>query len=189
MRSIDLVMSQTGTILSKAIKGVTGDKYNHISISFNKNLEPMYSFGRKYPNIPWIGTLVEEHIDSGTFKKFGGTTCKVIEIPVEDYVYDAALYYVQSMMDKQKSGLIEYEYNVLGLIYGLFGKKRQSENHYYCSEFVREVLSVAGHKCSDIPYYVPHPVDFENLGGEVIYEGRLCDYPYKIINNVKRYVA
>ena len=46
MRSIYLVMSQTGTILSKAIKGVTCDQYNHISISLDPSLECMYSFGR-----------------------------------------------------------------------------------------------------------------------------------------------
>ncbi len=186
MKSIYIVMSQTGTILSKAIKGVTGAEYNHVSISFRKDLEPMYSFGRKYENIPWKGTLVEEHIYSGTFKKFSETTCRVIEIPVDDAIYNAAKEFVEYMISRQKEDGFEYKYNILGLIYALFGKKRLSNTHYYCSEFVREVLFVAGLDCSDISYCVPKPVDFNELlkkieGAKVIYEGLLSEYPYQFI--------
>ncbi len=193
MRSIYLVMSQTGTILSKAIKCVTGDEYNHISISFDESLNCMYSFGRKYADVPCIGALVEEHIGKGTYKKFSETICRVIEIQVDDSVYDAASYYVQDMINRQKNGCIEYRYNILGLIYGLYGKKRQSEIHYYCSEFVREVLSVAGCDCSDISYYTPRPVEFEILkdkyNGRLVYEGLLRNYPYKNVCTVKKLIA
>ncbi len=187
-----IVISQTGTILSRTIKFVTGAPYNHSSIATveGKNqegdlsskfeLDTMFSFGRKYPNIPFIGGFVTEHIDSGTFAKFKGTICKVIAIPVDKDIYDRAKKCIDEMLSNQD----EYKYNILGLVYALFDKKRQSKKHFYCSEFVRYVLAYAGLDCSGVSYYSPRPVNFvaeewvKKLGAQIIYEGPLCDYPF-----------
>ena len=88
MRSIYLVMSQTGSILSKTIKKVTGDEYNHISISLDDKLNCMYSFGRKYTYNPFIGVFVVESINKGAFLRFNKTKCKVIEVVLTEEQYD-----------------------------------------------------------------------------------------------------
>ena len=46
MRKIYIVLTYTGTFLSKIIRMYTKEEYAHVSISFNENLEEMYSFGR-----------------------------------------------------------------------------------------------------------------------------------------------
>ena len=38
------VISQTGTLLSRILKQITGAEYNHASISLSRDLERMYSF-------------------------------------------------------------------------------------------------------------------------------------------------
>jgi len=60
MKKIYIVISQTGTILSKIIKLVTKKEYNHASLSMEGSLEKMYSFGRKDPYNPFIGVFVIE---------------------------------------------------------------------------------------------------------------------------------
>jgi hypothetical protein len=73
-QTIYIVISQTGTALSRILKFVTGAKYNHASISLVPDLSTMYSFGRLHPRNPFLGGFVVESPHSGTFKRFSGTT-------------------------------------------------------------------------------------------------------------------
>lgn len=60
MKKIYIIMSFTGTILSRIIKMYEHDKYCHVSISLDKKLNQMYSFGRLNPYNTFIGGLVHE---------------------------------------------------------------------------------------------------------------------------------
>lgn len=172
MRKIYLVMSQTGTILSKTIKFFTGKEYNHISISLDENLDCMYSFGRKYPSVPFIGVFVVEGIDRGTFEKFSETKCKVIEVQLTDEQYELLCLNIGKMLcDREK-----YRYNILGLFLALFNIEIHSHTKFYCSEFVRYILDESGVDVSMVPT-IAHPVDFEELGGKEIYKGLMKKYP------------
>lgn len=172
MRSIYLVMSQTGTILSKTIKLFTGKKYNHISLSLDDDLNCMYSFGRKYPDIPFIGVFVEEGINKGTFKKFKETKCKIIKIDLTEEQYYSICTNIEKMiMEKEK-----YKYNLLGLFLALFHIQRNSENKFFCSEFIRYILDKASVDVSMIPAIAPHPTDFEDMDNTIMYEGLLRKY-------------
>ena len=79
MKKIYIVLTQTGTLLSRTVKLWTGKKYNHVSIALDEKLEQLYSFGRVYPNIAFIGGFVHEGINTGTFKKFYKTDTKIYE--------------------------------------------------------------------------------------------------------------
>lgn len=171
MKKIYLIMSQTGTILSRTIKLFTGHDYNHISLSLDENLNCMYSFGRKYPNNPFIGVFVVEGINKGTFKKFSETKCKVIEVRLTDDQYKD----MQTNIGKMLSDKEKYKYNILGLFLALFHIQRHCDNKFYCSEFVRYILDKSGVDVSMIPA-IAHPVDFEELGGKEIYKGLMNKY-------------
>lgn len=171
MRSIYLVMSQTGSILSRTIKLFTGKEYNHISLSFDAKLDCMYSFGRKYPNVPFIGVFVVENINKGTFLRFSKTKCKVIEVKLTDTQYNKLLSNVDNMViEKEK-----YKYNVLGLFLALFNIEIHPKTKFYCSEFIRYILDKSGVDVSMIPT-IPHPVDFDKIGSKDIYEGPMKTY-------------
>ena len=81
-KKIYIVLSQTGTMLSKALKFFTQAEFNHASISLSPKLDKMYSFGRLNPYNPFIGGFVEEGINKGTFKRFANTKAMVLEINV-----------------------------------------------------------------------------------------------------------
>ena len=69
-RQLYIVISQTGTLLSRILKQITGAEYNHASISLSRDLERMYSFGRRHPYNPFWGGFVIESPRTGTFKRF-----------------------------------------------------------------------------------------------------------------------
>ena len=84
VNEVYVVITQTGTILSRILKLITGDEYNHVSVSVDPRLETMYSFGRKNPYYPFWGGYVEESINKGTFKRFSNTDAMVLAISVNE---------------------------------------------------------------------------------------------------------
>ena len=70
MKEIYIVVSKTGTITSNFLNFFAPYKYMHASISLDKNLSNMYSFGRRYLNFALWGGFVPEDIEKKVFKKF-----------------------------------------------------------------------------------------------------------------------
>ena len=72
-----IVLMHTGTPLASAIKKIAGDQFSHACISFNSELDPLYSFGSKGDNhkgtevqvIPWL--TKEEVEDQAAAGKVG----------------------------------------------------------------------------------------------------------------------
>ena len=54
MKKIYIVLTYSGTPLAKIIKLYTKKDYSHVSISLDKKLTKMYSFGRINPYNPFI---------------------------------------------------------------------------------------------------------------------------------------
>ena len=171
MKSIYLVMSQTGTVLSRTIKLISGKNYNHISISLSENLDYMYSFGRKNPYNPFIGAFVIEGIDIGTFLRFKNTVCKVIKIDVTNMQYESLCSNIYNMIYNRDN----YRYNFLGLCLAAFNIHMSFDNKFYCSEFVKYILNESGIDVSMLPSIV-HPTDFMNMDNVLLYEGLLRNY-------------
>ena len=70
MKKIYIILTHTGTILSKIIKYYTGDEFSHVSIALDSQLRKIYSFGRLNPYNPIKGGFVHESVDKGTFRRF-----------------------------------------------------------------------------------------------------------------------
>ena len=47
MKKVYILLTHTGTILSKAIKLYTSHEYTHVSIALDEKLDRLYSFGRR----------------------------------------------------------------------------------------------------------------------------------------------
>ena len=77
MRKIYIVLTYTGTILSKLVKMYTKREFSHVSIALDEDLKEMYSFGRLNPYNPFIGGFVHEYMDKGTFKRFSKTNAQI----------------------------------------------------------------------------------------------------------------
>ena len=77
MKKVYIVLTHTGTTLSKIIKSYTKDEFSHVSISLDEKLNEMYSFGRLHPYNPFWAGFVHEAINKGTFKRFSNTKARI----------------------------------------------------------------------------------------------------------------
>ncbi len=171
MEKIYIILTHTGTNLSKLIKNYTKDEFSHVSIALDQELKQMYSFGRLHPYNPiWAG-FVHEYINKGTFKRFYLTKTKVYELAISKEQYEIAKDTIQQM-EQQKE---QYSFNILGLFAAGFRKKIKWKNSFYCAEFVKHVLDQAGIE-SGLPE-VPKPEDFKQISElKEIYSGFLKEY-------------
>jgi len=143
-KSVYVILSQTGTVFSRALKFFTHAEYNHASLSLTPDLSKMYSFGRLNPYNPFIGGFVEEGKDVGTFKRFDQTKAIVIELKVSEEKYNAIKYFIEYFV-KHK---LEFRYNYWGIFFACFKKSHTSSKRFYCSEFVGSFKMFWRRKCS-----------------------------------------
>ena len=171
MKKIYIIISTTGTILSKIIRTYTRDEFAHASISLDKELKQIYSFGRLNPYNAFHGGFVHEYIDKGTFKRFKNTVCNIYELEIEDNQYEKIKDKIKLFSEKKDN----YKFNTKGLFAVGFNKRIQRENYFYCAEFVKYVLDEAEIKL-DLPEMI-RPEDLKKIGEDkVIYKGLLREY-------------
>ena len=139
-KKVYIVLSQTGTVLSRILRFWTGDSYNHSSIALTEDLQTMYSFGRLHPYNPFHGGFVQESPAHGTFKRFKNTRVMVVEAEVTDKAYGELCEHIRAMLKART----EYHYNYVGLLLAAIRIHRAKRNCYYCSEFVRAMAIEAG---------------------------------------------
>lgn len=135
-KEIFLVFSFTGTTLSRLIKKFTKDNYTHVSLCLNGNFQEMYSFGRKHPSNPiWAG-FVTENLFDGVFKNFKNSRCLVYKITVKEEQYERLLEELCIFLNNSS----KYKYNFLGLFTAKANRDFTRKYHYFCSQFVSELL-------------------------------------------------
>ena len=170
-----IVISQTGTILSRILKAFTHREYNHASISLKDDLSVMYSFGRKNPYNPFLGRFVVESPDFGTFKRFANTKILLLKVYMGDEEYQRLSSILNLMLENRKN----YKYNYLGLYCAAVNICHKSPNRYYCSEFVKELLVRSNVTGAKELKNIVHPMSFIGLPNtDTVYRGKLRDYKY-----------
>ncbi len=172
-KSIYLVFSNTGTVLSKCINFYTKDKYVHVSLSLDDSFEKMYSFGRIFPSNPFIGGLVEENLKDGVYKRFQNSQCVIYKIEVSNPQYSLLKMELKEFLKDQK----KYKYSLLGLIGVMLNKPIKRNNRYFCSEFVSHLLIKSNIYNSEKTPSLIKPSDLLSINDkEFIYEGLTYDY-------------
>lgn len=173
MKKIYIILTYTGTILSKIIKSYTGDEFSHVSISLDPQLKQMYSFGRLNPYNPFWGGFVHEGINIGTFKRFPKTRAKIYSLEIEDEQYEKLKYAIFYIKKLRKY----YKFNMLGLFAVGFKIKIKSDKSFYCAEFVKYLLEEANIE-TKLPDLIK-PEDFKQIKNlKVEYDGLLKFYKY-----------
>ncbi len=176
MKYIYVVLSQTGTALSRIIRVFTGEHLGHASLSFHDDFHIMYSFGRRRPNNPFLGGFVKESADFGTFRRFKNTYSEIFAFPVEDETYYGMLADVENMYRERE----KYHYNYKGLFLAPLGIEHHQKESYYCSEFVAYMLSKYEVVPKDTFSGIVHPMDLYALPGSIpVYAGKLSAFRQK----------
>jgi hypothetical protein len=176
MRKIYIMLSYTGTAPSKIIKLFSKEKYSHVSIALDSELTELYSFARKRVNNPFIGGFIKEDIGDGIYKKFYNTKCLIYSIEVPDEQYKEVENIIKEFEVKKHS----LHYNIIGLLGVMLNVPIERRNHYFCSQFVSEVLLRSGVINFDIPPALVQPAHFYNMENKnVVYTGLLSEYKEK----------
>ena len=181
-KQLYIVISQTGTLLSRILKALTGAEYNHASISLSEDLEEMYSFGRRYPYNPFWGGFVMESSHAGTFRRFSNTKVLVLSVTVSEEQYAQLRNILKAMWKGRK----KYRYNFAGMCLAFFHIIWKRENCYYCSEFVGELL-IKGRidGAEKLRASVIQPIHFLRLPHKQIYCGMLREYACSNASGIK----
>jgi len=173
MKKIYIIQMDTKTIPSKIVSLFTMSQYGHVAISFNKNCDYIYSFGRKNLYSIINGGFTMECKDGKFFKKFKNTKCRVYEIDVTKEQYNCLVKIIRYM--KRHSD--DYGYDYLGLILRYFKIPVTFKNKYVCSYFVAELLKEANIYEFDKETFNVTPKDFDNINiFNLIYTGKYVMY-------------
>lgn len=173
-KEVYILLTDTGSLLTKLIKLYTKKPYNHASIAFDYHLSEVYSFGRKTARNPFIGGFVKEDVREGLFKK---ADCAIYSIIVTDSQIQKLNYYLQEIEAQKK----HYRYNFLGLFGVMFNKPVKRNNAFFCSQFVAYLLkeSTVIHFQKPISLIAPHDLQCVSTF-QIVYEGKLKDYQTEI---------
>ncbi|WP_226674792.1 hypothetical protein [Rossellomorea aquimaris] len=170
---IYILLTDTGTLFTKSIKKYTKAPYNHASISFDRELTELYSFGRKHPNNPINGGFVKEDIFQGTYSKYPHTTCVIYQLEVTDRNIEK----MKRVLNVFKRSRNKFLYNILGVFGVSMNEPVEFSNSYFCSQFVAEILHRSGIKLWDKLPALITPEDFrKHQDFHLVYEGKLFDY-------------
>lgn len=169
-KEIYIILSSTGTLLSKTIKLYTKAPYNHTSIGFDTELKELYSFGRKNPNNPLFAGFVKENLRHAFFQN---AKCCIYKLVISNDEYLS----IRHLLEEFKIEREKYKYNLVGLLGVMFNYPINRDYHYFCSQFVATLLQESGTYHFDKDLGLIKPSDFHYLkNATLIYEGTFSDY-------------
>lgn len=158
-RQIYILLSRSTTLLSRVIHHFTGGDYTHVSIGLEGPAGAFYSFGRLIPKRPFPGGLVREQVGDGFFLAFPHTLCCLYTMVVSEETYQNLKRQIAIMYAKRS----EYRYSLLGVVACYFHIALSRRRHYFCSQFVAELLEESGAAALPNEPALTRPMDFQTL--------------------------
>lgn len=152
-----VLLSHSGTLLANAIKKVTKNPYSHASISFDHELNNMYSFGRKYKSNPLIGSFVRESIREGLYEDVSGTATYSLYVT---FIPRAKYTQMIQRLDMFRNDKRGFKYDFTGLFKHRLGMVSEREDAYFCSGFVATILQAGNENFFKQHYSLVTPYDF-----------------------------
>ena len=172
-KTVYIVLTETGSLLSRAIKWYTKDRYNHVSIAFDEQLNEMYSFGRKRENNPWIGGFTQENVH-GELLRYAN--CAIYSYTISDEQFE----HLKIQIAHFKANEHLYRYNFLGLLCIAFRIRWKRHNAYFCSQFIATLFENAQIETKLCTYFI-RPTEFKHLPNvQFCYKGQMYAYINKV---------
>ena len=112
MKTIYILLTRSGTLLSKLVYAVTGASYTHASMAFDEELNCLYSSTRKNGYTMFPAGPSKEYLNKGVFRLRGDAPCALYALEVTDEAYVRARRRAEHMMARGEL----YRFNTLGLI-------------------------------------------------------------------------
>lgn len=113
MKTIYILLTRSGTLLSKLVYAATGASYTHASMAFDAELSCLYSSTRKNGYTMFPAGPSKEYLNKGVFRLRDNAPCALYALEVSDEAYSHALHRAEEFMRHSE----EYSFNTLGLIF------------------------------------------------------------------------
>lgn len=164
-RMIYVVFSATPLKIGSMIRVITRGEYNHVALSFEKDLSKLYSYARYHKKTPFYGGFVEE---SAARYRHKNKVAKiyVCAIPLPGKVYDKIKERIDDMLASPK----KYKYNMFSAAAVPISKRVHIDGCYTCIEFVVSILSMALSDISKNEFYTIESLK-KRLSKYLIYKG------------------
>lgn len=175
-KTVYIILTSTNTYLSQAIKFVTSERLCHVSIAFDHELKEVYSFGRKDQRNPFIGGFVQENLNGPVFRD---AYCAIYTFEVNQ----ASYLLMRKRIYHFHTHAHLYRYNFVGMFPVMFNIAWKRKNHYFCSQFVNDILEYGNVHLFNKPSVLIKPGDFRKSGLNLLYEGMLSNYLHKDASN------
>lgn len=173
MKKIYIIQMDTKTIPSRIVSMFTLSKYGHVAISFNRNCDYIYSFGRKNVYSIFNGGFTMESKNGAFFSKFKNTKCKIYEIEITLEQYNELIKIIKYFKKHKEC----FKYDYLGIVLRYLKIPITFKNKYVCSYFIAQLLEDTDIYNFDKKTCFVRPKDFEDLDGfNLIYTGKYALY-------------
>ena len=140
MKTIYILLTRSGTLLSNLVYAFTGANYTHASMAFDEDLSCLYSSTRKNGYTMFPAGPSKEYLNKGIFRLRENVPCALYALEVTDEAYMRARRRAEHMMAHGRL----YRFNTLGLLLCGLHIRWQRRRHYFCSQFVSEMLEKSG---------------------------------------------
>lgn len=164
MKNIYLIISATSSKLGKFIRLFTNNPYNHVSISFDEDLNDMISFARYYYQIPFYGGYVHE-----SRERYDNSKILLYKITLNEEDYSKVIEYINTIEKISE----EYIYHTINAVLGTFHHSIEIPKSHTCISFACEFLKNTSIELPTI-YNIQELMVF--LDSNKIYEGNLSDF-------------
>lgn len=169
MARIYIALVDTPGIFAYLIRHFLRQKYIHVVISLDAELEEAYSFGRRNPFIPVIAGFEKEN-KRKILRAFPTADYMICEMECTCEQKEQ----IREKLERDMEQRFHYHYAVLGLPFILFGRPFYQKNHYTCSSYIAKLLSENGIQVSEKHFSLVTPKDFyEYPDKQIIFEGAL----------------
>lgn len=173
-RTVYILLTRSGTWFSRLIHLATQDQYTHASIGLDGPSGPFYSFARKFEHFALPAGLVEEQVGPEVQEKRREVPCCLYELTVSQETYSQLRRRLSCMYAQRE----EYHYSVLGTLACWFNLPLQRRHHYFCSQFVAELLQDCGAAELPKPPALLRPSDLCRVNGlRAVHQGCIGTIP------------
>lgn len=172
MAKLYLVFVDTPGLFAGIIRRVIRQKYIHVAISLDADLDETYSIGRRHPSIPLLAGFEREDKEK-ILRAFPGADYMVcsLECTPEQKAR------VEEQLREAMENRFQYHYAVIGLPFILLKKPFYQKRHYTCSSYIARLLEESGICSWDKHFSLVTPKDFyQYREKEVLFEGSLREF-------------
>lgn len=169
MAQIYLALVDTPGLFAWMIHRFLKQKYIHVVVALDAQLNEAYSFGRRNPFIP-IFAGFEREDKRKIFKAFPTADYMVCELDCSAEQKSR----IREQLHSDFARRYQYRYAVLGLPFLVCGRSFYQKNHYTCSSYIAKLLEENHIFISDKHFSLVTPKDFYLYQDKkIIFEGAL----------------